>query len=101
MKATFENLVNVFNLRFGAKYKVSVYADEGQLSVWDVSVPTLTDARGIVSAFYKNAGEIVNSNSSFGFVEVYACDGIPRRSVDMETLSYFVSREVIKELRGK
>lgn len=101
MKATFENLVNVFNLRFGAKYKVTAYADEGQLSVMDTSVPTLSDARGIVSAFYKNAGEIVNSNSMFGFIEVYACDGVPRRSVDMETLSYFVPREVIKELRGK
>ena len=101
MKATLENLAKVFNLRFSSKYEVKVYADEGQLSVWDTSVPTLCDARGIVGAFYKNAGEIVNCNSSFGFVEVYACDGIPRRSVDMETLSYFVPREVMKELMKK
>ena len=101
MKATFENLVNVFNLRFGAKYKVSAYADEGQLSVMDTSVPTLSDAMGIVSAFYTNPKDIINCNSSFGFVEVYACDGIPRKDVKMDILSFFVTKDIMEELRGK
>ena len=100
IKATKENLFKALQLRF-PKYDVKLYDEEEydvQIGVFDTTTPTLCDVRGIVSAFFKEWHNIVNCNSSFGFVEIYVSDGVMRKNVNVDTLSMYVSENVLQSL---
>ena len=100
IKATKENLFKALQLRF-PKYDVKLYDEEEydvQIGIFDTTTPTLCDVRGIVSAFFKEWHNIVNCNSSFGFVEIYVSDGVMRKNVNVDTLSMYVSENVLESL---
>ena len=100
IKATKENLFKALQMRF-KNYEVNLYDEDEcdvQIGIFDTTTPTLCDVRGIVSAFFKEWHNIVNCNSFFGFIEIYVSDGVMRKNVDVDTLSMYVSENVLESL---
>jgi hypothetical protein len=100
IKANQENLFKALQMRF-KNYEVNLYdedEDDVQIGVFDTTAPTLCDVRGIVAAFFKEWNGIVNCNNSFGFIEIYVSDGVMREDVDVDTLSMYVSENVLESL---
>jgi hypothetical protein len=100
IKANQENLFKALQMRF-SKYDVKLYDEDEydvQIGIFDTTTPTLCDVRGIVSAFFKEWNGIVNCNNFFGFIEIYVSDGVMRKNVDVDTLSMYVSENVLESL---
>ena len=69
-----------------------------QFSIFDTSVPLVYDVKGIVSAFYENASDIIDVDYGWGCTTIYLSEGEPKEKVDIEGLSMYLPFGMLEKI---
>ena len=92
--ATLTKLVDVRNNLNGTNITINFYEEDMQIGIFgNTSVPMVADVRMVAECFFTNPSQVVNVNNTFGFIELFVCDGNFKKSmndVDKYTLSMLV-----------
>lgn len=97
-----ENVAKALTARASNSNHKSMLYDEDKLdiqfSIFDTSVPLVCDVKGILSAFYENAGNIIDVDYGWGYTAIYLSEGEPKENVDMECLSMYLPFGMLEKL---
>lgn len=71
-----QTLVNVRNNLNGTNIRLAYYEEDDQIGIFgNTSVPMVADVRMVAECFFQNPYSVVNVEHSWGFIELYICDG--------------------------